>query len=148
MLREISRTAPIGDTIHQLVGNEVRDPLERQFYIDTDESQAGEDFCRIVIGGCLWAVEQNPTNQLPDCIREFLSDQDGFYSALAKQTFFRFWEGNLILKSEKQMAILKEFGSPRKREEPSSATALPATKIPCLEEGEGEEDEDNLFTML
>ncbi len=85
----------------------VRDPLVRTCFFDVDSAIDGKVFCDIIIGGCLWAANSNPSIVLPDGVSSYIEEQiskDPLYANKARLKFIEFRLGDLILPD--QMGLL------------------------------------------
>ena len=81
--------------LHQLAVSEVRDPIIRTLFIDIATSSDGSNFCHIIIGACLTAIERPPLEPrpvlvLPESIKDFIDTQDAAYPDKAKESFKQF----------------------------------------------------------
>ncbi len=92
--------------VYSLSEFRVRDPILRTEYIDCKLTSDGRDFCDLVIGACLCAIEEQPSLTLPEHIKEFIEKQSAIgYLDMVKQKFVQFMNNKLDIPKE-QRSIL------------------------------------------
>lgn len=111
-----TQSAATGE-IHTLSESEVRDPLNRTVFIDLNTRTNGEAFCQIIIGACLYTVDQeakklNPPLVLPEIVQEWIVEKEEENSTVrekAKEKFIDYIRNHIKLPSE-QVTALASFG--------------------------------------
>jgi hypothetical protein len=92
--------------VYPLSEHRVRDPIVRTEYIDCQTISDGKDFCDVIIGACLYVVDEDPSLELPDHIKDFIQQQPAIgYSDMLKQKFVQFMNNELDIPKDQRCVL-------------------------------------------